>query len=1137
MALLEQSPENSAAVLAVLGWAAREATSVAQAQQQPQQPASRAGARARASDEELLPALLQLVSAALAPLTLLGQVELHNAELGHAVCHSQLPQALVRLLAALCPPGFRCCGSAGGGGSGGRGSAVGGSGVSGAGLEARLDVVVGIAIFSAGMWGMQQRDPELAACMTHSRLVESVAVALLRAQVAECGRQQPRRSSSSSSSGAGAGPWTAPAGSGGSSGSGGSGGSGGSCYGAWLRGSKRGKQLWTALRVMLHNVATVAAPGMPPRTWCATTLLSRVALTLPHCRVALAGPAIQLLLGRMLLAETNRCLAEAEAAGAGGSAAGSSRGAGGAAGTAAGLHQQRWRALPECLRAGVLPLPRTRAGLLLDVVETAGIVWSFLVSGPRLPRLGQQPPEGLFGGHPAKEAVCKVMGGVAAPEEEEAVAAAEAQLPPLHPPSYTAVQVYELTHAALTAALAHAPAEAECLSAPSLLARLVMELPPRQAAARLPGLWRTLSCALPRLACGGADDGAAFQGPFWKRFGICRSESTWSFLSYLGLLLQLQLPPGSAASAHQSVGPAAAAGPAAATVAAGATGPPAAPSGAAAPGPGPDFSMRCALRAGLLPAIEALLRRLLSRTAAVTLAGHQQAARFMDAAMQAAHTVDVVLRTSGVWPAVLAHGPPQQVASLMRTMGKALAVVGDTFHALRQRPQLLQPATQMLSAIRGSAKGQRYLFDALCALLEQASCMTDGVLTVHGLQATGAVVCRGGGWHHIARRLPVNDRLGPAGFALRTHWLEQVGGCPFADTAAAHQQRVLADWAVRLWMPQIIRQTDRDGPTHVCSMFSMGLLLRTACRVLWPALREDLIASDAAAAAEAEAVTPPCDAAANAAAWQRFLLHDLDALGLTERVLARTAASTEPVPAIRRFWALLGLTIISVSEVGGGPEACDAPAAASISVVPVPLPAGAAAERNSNIRRQLLQHVHRISHSMGGDWPATVEGVQLSLPSAAAGGAAASSAAPAASLPLTLLSVQDLLLQQLRAELGSPYLLIGGSVPPAPDVEQVAALIGSASLALCGNPACRSLEGDSEAGLMAAPAPAGRQQGGRGCGGDRIKTCTRCHAVRYCCGACQLQHWTTGGHKEACVGAAGVSDSAGGGQTAGREQV
>ncbi|KAG2454426.1 hypothetical protein HYH02_001446 [Chlamydomonas schloesseri] len=56
--------------------------------------------------------------------------------------------------------------------------------------------------------------------------------------------------------------------------------------------------------------------------------------------------------------------------------------------------------------------------------------------------------------------------------------------------------------------------------------------------------------------------------------------------------------------------------------------------------------------------------------------------------------------------------------------------------------------------------------------------------------------------------------------------------------------------------------------------------------------------------------------------------------------------------------------------------------------------------------------------------------------------------------------------------------------------------------ALCGNTAgCTNLDG------LSALIPPG--------GG---KTCSRCKRVRYCCGACQLQHWREGGHSENCAG-------------------
>ncbi|PNW73106.1 hypothetical protein CHLRE_14g618979v5 [Chlamydomonas reinhardtii] len=59
---------------------------------------------------------------------------------------------------------------------------------------------------------------------------------------------------------------------------------------------------------------------------------------------------------------------------------------------------------------------------------------------------------------------------------------------------------------------------------------------------------------------------------------------------------------------------------------------------------------------------------------------------------------------------------------------------------------------------------------------------------------------------------------------------------------------------------------------------------------------------------------------------------------------------------------------------------------------------------------------------------------------------------------------------------------------------------GDDCVLLCGNPDCCSLDGPS------ALIPPG--------GG---KLCSRCKAVRYCCGACQLAHWREGGHSAACA--------------------
>ncbi|PNW77255.1 hypothetical protein CHLRE_10g428720v5 [Chlamydomonas reinhardtii] len=62
-----------------------------------------------------------------------------------------------------------------------------------------------------------------------------------------------------------------------------------------------------------------------------------------------------------------------------------------------------------------------------------------------------------------------------------------------------------------------------------------------------------------------------------------------------------------------------------------------------------------------------------------------------------------------------------------------------------------------------------------------------------------------------------------------------------------------------------------------------------------------------------------------------------------------------------------------------------------------------------------------------------------------------------------------------------------------------AAAAAAAAPRICGNPACRNLDGPS----ALIPPGAG-------------KTCARCRMVTYCCGACQLAHWREGRHGEVC---------------------
>ncbi|PNW73361.1 hypothetical protein CHLRE_14g629429v5 [Chlamydomonas reinhardtii] len=164
----------------------------------------------------------------------------------------------------------------------------------------------------------------------------------------------------------------------------------------------------------------------------------------------------------------------------------------------------------------------------------------------------------------------------------------------------------------------------------ALLVLLLCKLRPRQAAARLAGLWRVLLCEL-------------------------GATSSWNGAADVGLLLRLQLEevPRSrtAAVAPASASPAASKAPAAV---------------AATPHPAeeafsPSFSLRCALAAGLLSRLEALLRNPQEEWPEAYATGGSSD-----------HLLQLLLVDSGVWPLVLAHAPAVQVASLVATLTAAM---------------------------------------------------------------------------------------------------------------------------------------------------------------------------------------------------------------------------------------------------------------------------------------------------------------------------------------------------------------------------------------------------------------------------------------------------------------------------------
>ncbi|KAG2485235.1 hypothetical protein HYH03_016021 [Edaphochlamys debaryana] len=108
-------------------------------------------------------------------------------------------------------------------------------------------------------------------------------------------------------------------------------------------------------------------------------------------------------------------------------------------------------------------------------------------------------------------------------------------------------------------------------------------------------------------------------------------------------------------------------------------------------------------------------------------------------------------------------------------------------------------------------------------------------------------------------------------------------------------------------------------------------------------------------------------------------------------------------------------------------------------------------------------------------------------------------------LPEARQELEDLAdrLDQPAGGQAAPALEPPPAAAPAADVVRLAALRAEAAALLpaCANPACASMEGDSEADV-------------------RLQQCGRCRRVSYCCRECQTAHWK-GGHQAVCGAGSG----------------
>ncbi|KAG2446726.1 hypothetical protein HYH02_008288 [Chlamydomonas schloesseri] len=235
---------------------------------------------------------------------------------------------------------------------------------------------------------------------------------------------------------------------------------------------------------------------------------------------------------------------------------------------------------------------------------------------------------------------------------------------------------------------------------------------------------------------------------------------------------------------------------------------------------GPSYSLRCALNAGLLPALERALR---VPEASASAPGKEEydsgsdsgsdidsdsdsdnGSDVLGGASVLAH-VNVALASNGVWPAVLAHSSLQEATSLLAT----LAAVG--WHvADGQHDKVLKARYVMLV-------GLVTLMEQACGALESADQGEAGA--GGGGASDGRTGGRSGG--HSGRQGDCGA-AGSNGTASESVWcatlrftheckyltladLMAQGGVPPAGSAAAAQQSVLGSFALQQWLPPLVR--------------------------------------------------------------------------------------------------------------------------------------------------------------------------------------------------------------------------------------------------------------------------------------------------------------------------------------------
>ncbi|KAG2434611.1 hypothetical protein HXX76_007506 [Chlamydomonas incerta] len=521
--------------------------------------------------------------------------------------------------------------------------------------------------------------------------------------------------------------------------------------------------------------------------------------------------------------------------------------------------------LPPGLVRPLEPPPQIKTGGLTTASHALAVVIQATVSGPcdlaiaqppagydRLPQSphGQLPPQL----QPQRRVVSTAGSAAAVAAAETAGRAAHSAAQNMQANAavpYSAAHAYGLLYEIWGCLACDGASSVGSMCTVGLvMARLLTELRPGQAAVRLPGWWRLLAQAPTMLI---QDERLTRESGHLLRLQLnAPPPPAWADQvadAASVAVARWDWPPEWAAVQGAAAGPGSDASSAATAANAAAS---------LARGRDPSYSLRCALDAGMLSTVERCLR---------APQAWREAGPGPHSAVTLLNVVNSMLRYSGVWLPVLARGPVQQAVSLIATLGAAARLLAQDDVRLGEVAYASQPG---MKRVVDSSAGA-YLCAYLAALLEQ-------VADVRALRE-GTAQQRAGPGHEVQERQwteqqqPATEQQQPSSqqaaagaaaavaapvlhfnsvlepllsvkgwsFDKPAHcsiaWMAAAGGLPAPGSAADRQQQLLASFAMHQWLPVLAKaaaEAMEDSRLAAGRRVSQALLVgRLLMAVLW----------------------------------------------------------------------------------------------------------------------------------------------------------------------------------------------------------------------------------------------------------------------------------------------------------------